>query len=131
MTNPILTSLPYPIYTSDTVSVAVGLSGGSLRSTLIKQPLADTLNISVGITSFNIRDLVRYYQLPLDTLTLNLQVSEITLRTVLKTYIISTDTVTANVSLQGGAMKDILRILSGYFKDTCNINCSLTAGSLS
>jgi hypothetical protein len=131
MTNPLLTSIPYPALLFDRVFLGVSLTSGSLRSTLIKQPMADTLNLSVGINTFTMRDLVRAQVLPPDTMTLNLQVSEVTLRTLLRTFTVKPDdVVNIQTLLQTGSLKNVLRVISGYFQDTCNISCNLTSGSL-
>ena len=123
-----LTSKLYPVLAEDRAALSAAIVGGQLKDSVAS--VADTMGLSYGVVSAELRTLLKTTAVPTDTMGLSYGVVSAELRTLLKATSMPTDTVGLSYGVVSAELKTTLKRYEQWPKETAAISASIVSGSL-
>ena len=123
-----LTSKLYPVLAEDRAGISAAIVGGQLKDSATS--MADTVGLSYGVVSAELRTLLKATTTPADTVSLSYGVVSAELRTLLKATSMPTDTVGLSYGVVSAELKNALKRYEQWPKETAAISASIVSGSL-
>ena len=124
-----LTSKLYPVLVEDRAGISAAIVGGQLKDSATSMP-TDTVGLSYGVVSAELRTLLKATSMPTDTVGLSYGVVSAELRTLLKTTAVPTDTIGLSYGVVSAELKTTLKRYEQWPKETAAISASIVSGSL-
>ena len=123
-----LTSHLYPVLVEDRAALSASIVGGQLKDTATA--FSDTVGLSYGVVSAELRTLLKSTTMPTDTVSLSYGVVSAELRTLLKATTMPTDTVGLSYGVVSASLATVLKRYEQWPKETAALSASIVSGSL-
>ena len=123
-----ITSKLYPVLVEDRAGISASIVGGMLKDSATS--MVDTVGLSYGVVSAELRTLLKATTMPTDTVSLGYGVVSAELRTLLKSATMPTDTVGLSYGVVSAELKTVLKRYEQWPKETAAISASIVSGSL-
>ena len=121
------TSKLYPVLVEDRAALSASIVGGQLKDTATA--FSDTVGLSYGVVSAELRTLLKATTMPMDTVGLSYGVVSAQLRTLLKATAFS-DTVGLSYGVVSASLATVLKRYEQWPKETAALSASIVSGSL-